>query len=453
MTSSNEDQTGHDFTRVPPQDLDAERAALGSMALARSAVLDVVDAIDGIKQPFYLPNHETIFNTMLTLYANGQPLDPITLTNQLNKQGDLARIGGASYIHTLVNSVPTAAHAQHYAEILRDLAILRAVIRVGTELVDMGFKARANHETAAQIIDSAAAKLQELTTAAKGGNESREWMLDRVVDAVLDEYDNPRDDVLPLPWTDLQSVAPMEPGDLVVVAGRPAMGKSLVLLGIGRHVAIKHRRGVIIASMEMSHVQMGQRLVAAEANVPLHALRSRTLSREQYAHVRQARERIRRSPLRIDDTPAVPVSRWRRRLRQLQAKNELPAALIVDYLQIAKAETKAQNRVIEVDSIAVGLKALAQEFKIVVIAAAQLNRVSEHRTDKTPTLSDLRESGGIENNANIVILLHREDYYDRESPRAGEFDFIVAKNRMGHNATVTAAWQGHYARIVSMEEA
>lgn len=448
-----EEPADYRFDRMPPADLDAERAVLGSMALARSAVLDVVEVIDGIKQPFSQPAHETIFNTMLALYAGGQPLDPITLANQLQQQGTLDKIGGASYLHQLVNSVPTAAHAAHYAEILRDLALLRAVITTGTELVQMGYQARHTHDTAAQIVDTAAANLQELTAAAKGGNESREWLLDRVVDAVLDEYDNPRDDVLPLPWADLQSVAPMEPGDLVVIAGRPAMGKSLVLLGIGRHVAIKHRRGCLISSMEMSHVQMGQRLVAAEANVPLHALRARTLSREQYAHVRQAREQIRRSPLRIDDTPAVPVSRWRRRLRQLQAKNELPAALIVDYLQIAKAETKAQNRVIEVDSIAVGLKALAQEFKIVVIAAAQLNRVSEHRTDKTPTLSDLRESGGIENNANIVILLHREDYYDRESPRAGEFDFIVAKNRMGHNATVTAAWQGHYARIVSMEEA
>ncbi len=453
MTYTDEDQTGYGYDRTPPADLDAERAVLGSMALARTAVLDVVDVIDGIKQPFHEPNHETIFNTLLALFANGQALDPITLTNQLQKQGDLTRVGGPAYIHSLVNAVPTAAHAAHYAEILRDLALLRAVISTGTELVQMGYKARANHDTAAQIVDTAAAQLQELSGAAKGRGETREWLLDRVVDAVLDEYDNPRDDVLPLPWTDLQSVAPMEPGDLVVVAGRPAMGKSLVLLGIGRHVAIKHRRGVLISSMEMSHGQMGQRLVAAEAQVPLHALRARTLSREQYAHVRQARERIRRSPLRIDDTPAVPVSRWRRRLRQMQANNELPAALIVDYLQIAKAEVKATNRVIEVDSIAVGLKALAQEFKIVVIAAAQLNRVSEHRTDKTPTLSDLRESGGIENNANIVILLHREDYYDRESPRAGEFDFIVAKNRMGHNATVTTAWQGHYARVVDMEEA
>ncbi|QIP87598.1 replicative DNA helicase [Streptomyces sp. Tu 2975] len=437
--------------RVPPHDLDAECAVLGSMMLARNATLDVVEVVDGVKQPFYKPAHETIFNTMLALYAGGQPLDPITVTNRLQQDGSLERVGGGLYIHGLVNSVPTAAHATHYAEILRDHALLRAVIQTGTELVQMGYRAQAAHDTAAQIVDTAAANLQELTTAAKGGIESREWMLDRVVDAVLDEYDNPRDDVLPLPWADLQSVAPMEPGDLVVIAGRPAMGKSLVLLGIGRHVSIKHRRGVLIASMEMSHVQMGQRLVAAEARVPLHGLRARTLDRQQYAAVREARERIRRSPLRIDDTPAVPVSKWRRKLRQLQAKDELPAALIVDYLQIAKAETKAQNRVIEVDSIAVGLKALAQEFKIVVIAAAQLNRVSEHRTDKTPTLSDLRESGGIENNANIVILLHREDYYDRESPRAGEFDFIVAKNRMGHNATVTTAWQGHYARIVDME--
>lgn len=451
MTTPEDTPPTYTFDRMPPADVDAERAVLGSMALARTAVLDVVEVIDGIKQPFSQPAHETIFNTMLALYAGGQPLDPITLSNRLHQQGDLDKIGGASYLHQLVNSVPTAAHAAHYAEILRNLALLRAVISTGTELVQMGYQARHNHDTAAHIVDTAAGNLQALTAAAKGGTDSREWMLDRVVDAVLDEYDNPRDDVLPLPWTDLQTVCPMEPGDLVVIAGRPAMGKSLVLLGVGRHVAIKHRRGVLIASMEMSHVQMGQRLVAAEAEVPLHALRGRTLSRTQYAMVRQARDTIRRSPLRIDDSPAVPVSKWRRRLRQLQAKNELPAVLIVDYLQIAKAETKAQNRVIEVDSIAVGLKALAQEFKIVVIAAAQLNRVSEHRTDKTPTLSDLRESGGIENNANIVILLHREDYYDRESPRAGEFDFIVAKNRMGHNATVTTAWQGHYARIVEME--
>lgn len=448
MTTYAEDSTT--FDRTPPMDIDAEQAVLGSMALARTAVIDVVDVLDGIKKPFYRPAHETIFDTMLALYANGQPMDPITVAHQLQQAGVLEKVGGRNYIASLVNSVPTAAHAGHYAEVLRNKALLRAVIETGTRLVQMGFEAQADHDTAAEIVDAAASNLQELTAAAKGGNDSREWLLDRVVDAVIDEYDNPRNDVLPLPWADLQSVAPMEPGDLVVIAGRPAMGKSLVLLGIGRHVAIKHRRGVLIASMEMSHVQMGQRLVAAEAHVPLHHLRARTLDRQQYAAVRTARDTIRRSPLRIDDSPAVPVSKWRRRLRQMQAKDELPAALIVDYLQIAKAETKAQNRVIEVDSIAVGLKAIAQEFKIVVIAAAQLNRVSEHRTDKTPTMSDLRESGGIENNANIVILLHREDYYDRESPRAGEFDFVIAKNRMGHNATVTAGWQGHYAEIVDM---
>ena len=176
--TTHDDQTGYGFDRTPPADLDAERAVLGSMTLARAAVLDVVDVIDGIKQPFSQPAHETIFNTMLALYANGQPLDPITLTNQLLQQGVLDKVGGPAYIHTLVNSVPTAAHAAHYAEILRDHALLRAVITTGTELVQMGFQARTNHDTAAQIVDTAAAHLQELTAAAKGGNESREWLLD-----------------------------------------------------------------------------------------------------------------------------------------------------------------------------------------------------------------------------------------------------------------------------------
>lgn len=305
MTDHYDDQP---HERIPPHDIDAEQAVLGSMMLSRTAVLDVAEVVDGVKHPFYRPAHESIFDTMLALYANGQPLDPITVTNQLQHAGVLEKVGGRAYVSSLASAVPTAANAGYYAEVLRNKALLRAVIETGTSLVQMGYRAQADHDTAAEIVDAAASNLQELTTAAKGGNDSREWLLDRVVDAVLDEYDNPRDDLLPLPWADLQSVAPMEPGDLVVIAGRPAMGKSLVLLGIGRHVAIKHRRGVLIASMEMSHVQMGQRLVAAEARIPLHGLRARTLDRQQYALVREARERIRRSPLRIDDTPAVPVS-------------------------------------------------------------------------------------------------------------------------------------------------
>ncbi|MDX3229405.1 replicative DNA helicase [Streptomyces sp. ME19-01-6] len=440
--------------RVPPQDLDAEMCVLGSMLLSREAVLEVVDVISGLKEPFYRPAHETICDTILYLTVKGEPVDPITVADQLAKSGTLNKVGGRAYLHRLVQAVPTAANAGYYAEIVRNLALLRQVISVGTELVQMGYAARSTPEQAAEVLDGAAAKLQALTASVGSKNESREWKLDKILDHVMDQYDNPAGESLPLPWKDMQTGAPMEPGDLVVIAGRPGMGKTVALMEIARHAAIRHGRGVLVASMEMSNDQIGQRIIAAEAEVPLHHLRNRSLDLDQRAKVDQAIGHIFASPLRVDDTPARPVSQMRARLRQLQAENQLPAVLVVDYLQIAKAEGVTwQNRVGEVDSIAVGLKALAQEFKIVVIAAAQLNRALESRNDKTPTLADLRESGGIENNANIVILLHREDYYLKECARSGEFDFIVAKNRMGETFTFTAAWKGKQARIVDMARA
>ncbi|MEV3846886.1 replicative DNA helicase [Streptomyces microflavus] len=439
------------FTRRPPCNIDAEQAVLGSMMLAPNMIIDVVEELGGVAAPFYRPAHETIFNSLLTQFANGRGVDPITMANYLQHSGDLDRVGGAPYLHTLVQSVPTAANATYYAEILRNLALLRAVIVTGTDLVQMGYQAAVDAGQAAEVVDGAAAKLQQLVANVEGGADSREWQLDRVVNAVLDEYNNPTNNNLPLPWADMEVSAPMEPGDLVVVAGRPGMGKTIILMEIARHVAIRYRRAVLVASMEMSHLQIGQRIVAAEAEVSLHELRARLLDEKQMSRVHEARTKMAGSPLHIDDTPTVPVAKWRQRLRQLQAKNQLPDVLVVDYLQIAKAEAKAGgNRTGEVDAIAVGLKALAQEFQIVVIAAAQLNRVSEQRSDKTPTLSDLRESGGIENNANIVVLLHREDYYNKESPRSGEFDFIIAKNRMGKTCTITAGWKGHQSRVVDM---
>lgn len=434
------------FERVPPHNLNAEQSVLGGMLLSRNAILDAIETVG--PEDFYRPTHATIYDTILELTALGDPVDPLTVTAKLRKDGDLDRIGGPGYLHACVHAIPTAANTAYYATIVRDLAMLRRVVETGTELVQLGYAGRHSPEQAADVLDAAAARLQALTRAAGVQGESREWLLEKVIADVLDDYDHPKGDNLPLPWRDLTAKAPMEPGDFVVIAGRPAMGKTVVLMEIARHVAIRHGRGVLVASMEMGHRQLGQRILAAEAEVSLARIRARELDANEREAIDLAAGRIYRAPLRIDDTPAVTISKWRARLRQLQADGQLPAVLIADYLQIAKAEASAgANRTGEVDALSAGMKALAQEFQIVVIAAAQLNRGVELRPDKTPTMSDLRESGGIESNASIVILLYREDYYQPESTRAGEIDLIVAKNRMGTTGTVALVFQGRKARV------
>jgi replicative DNA helicase len=348
----------------------------------------------------------------------------------------------------------TAANTGYYAEIVRNMYWLRRIIEAGTSLVQLGYSGRTDEDGAKQALDAAATQLQGLLTAFGNKTDDREWPLGRVLATAISEYENPVSSALPLPWIDVQSCVSMEPGDLVVIGARPGMGKSVVLMDIARHVAIRHGMRVLVASMEMSHLQIGQRILSAEAAAPLHHIKGRYLEDATKTRMWNIARDIANADLLIDDRPGRTVSGWRTRLRQLQAEGRLPHLLVVDYLQITKAEMpKGSNRTIEVDSIAAGLKELAMEFQIVVIAAAQLNRALASRTDKTPTMADLRESGGSEANANTVILLHREDAYEKESPRSGEMDFVVAKNRQGASQVViTLAWQGHFARAVDMAE-
>lgn len=441
--------------RVPPNNTQAEQAVLGGMMLSRTAILDVAEVFDGVDDPFYRPAHATIFDTIVTLYAHGQPADPITVTSALVENGKIGLVGGAPYIHQCVREVMTAANSAHYAEIVRNMYWLRRIIEAGTSLVQLGYSGRTDEDGAKEALDEAASQLQALLSSFGNKTDDREWPLARVLATVISEYDSPTSNSLPLPWTDVQSCVSMEPGDLVVIGARPGVGKTVILMDIARHVAVRHGMRVLVASMEMSHLQLGQRFLAAEAKAPLHHIRGRYLDTASNERVRNTARSVAEADLRIDDRPSRTLSNWRTRLRQLQAEGQLPHLLVVDYLQIAKAETpRGGNRTGEVDALAAGLKELAQEFQIVVIAAAQLNRALTARTDKTPVLADLRESGGIEANANTVILLHREDVYEKESPRAGEMDFIVAKNRMGTSQVrITIAFQGHYSRAVDMAQA
>jgi len=434
------------FERIPPQDIHAEQATLGGMMLSADAITEVTDTLQAAD--YYRPAHEVIHDAILDLYRSGEPADPITVTGQLTKRGNLVRAGGPAYVSQLASLVPTSANAGYYAAIVRERAIARRLVEAGTRIAGMGYAAEGEPE---DLLDAAVAELQHLTDGMRRAADDRERTLDQMMEDYITEYDAGVATSLPLPYSDLEAALRAEPGDFIVVAARPGIGKTVVLMDVARHVAIVNRMPVIVSSMEMSHRQLTERILAAEARVPLHHLKNRTVSFDGREALDRAVARLAGSPLLVDDTPAVPLSKLRARLRRAAARGETPAVLVLDYLQIMRAETKAgTNRTGEVDSLARGLKVLAQEFRMVVIAAAQLNRQVETRPDKTPTLADLRESGSIEAEANAVVLLNRPDAYEKESPRAGELDLILAKNRQGVTATITVAFQGHYARAVDM---
>lgn len=433
------------FDRVPPQDLHAEAGALGGMLLSKDAIPDVHQHINA--RSYYKPGHGIIHDAILELWRKRQPADPITVTAFLTERGDIVRVGGPGTLHGIVNAVPTAANAEYYAQIVRERHIQRSLIETGTRLVQRGY----DTENPDSTLDAAVAELQQLTQELRRTSTSRERTLDEMLEEYLEDIETGVTDTLPLPYQDLEEVLKPEPGDFIVVAARPAVGKTVVLLDIARHVGIKNRMRARVASMEMSHKQLTQRILAAESRVSLHKIRHRQTTEYDDREIRSAIARLTGSPLVVDDSPAVPLSKLRGRLRQLAAMDQLPAVLCVDYLQIMKAETAAgSNRTGEVDSLARGLKELAQEFRMVVIAAAQLNRQVEQRPDKTPTMADLRESGQIEAEANSVVLLYRDEVYNKDSPRAGELDLIVAKNRQGPTASITVAFKSYLASAVDM---
>ncbi|MFI0901839.1 replicative DNA helicase [Streptomyces sp. NPDC020983] len=437
------------FERVPPQNLEAEQCVLGGMLLSKDQIGEVAET-GMVPEAYYRPAHSTIHAAIMDMYAKGDPVDPITLAAYLAKEGLSEKVGGAPYLHTLVNSVPTAANAVYYAEIVLERAKLRRLVEAGTRIVQMGYTAEGEVD---DIVAAAQAEMHAATQLTAGAGLERMENADDMLEEYLRSMDAPPPSRLPLPYIDLEAMLPMEPGDLVVVAARPAIGKSVVLLDIARHVAIKNRMTAFVSSMEMSRPQLMERIVAAESRVPLNRVKNRDYQDGDLERIAKGAKRIGGAPLWVDDTPAATIVQLRSRLRWFQGREMLPAVMLVDYLQIMKASGKrGQNRTGEVDEVSRGLKELAGEFGIIVIAAAQLNREVEKREDKKPMMADLRESGSIEADANAVILLHRPDAYDKEHERAGEMDLIVGKNRQGPTGTVTVAFQGHYARARDMAQ-
>ncbi|MFH8367976.1 replicative DNA helicase [Streptomyces sp. NPDC018031] len=442
---------GPSFERVPPQDLDAEQSVLGGMLLSKDAIADVVEVLKG--NDFYRPAHETVYQAILDLYAKGEPADPITVAAELTRRGEIARVGGASYLHTLVQSVPTAANAEYYAEIVHERAVLRRLVEAGTRITQMGYAADGDVD---EIVNKAQAEIYAVTEQ----RTSEDYLpLGDIMEGALDEIEaigsrSGQMSGVPTGFTDLDSLTNgLHPGQMIVIAARPAMGKSTLALDFARACSIKNNLPSVIFSLEMGRNEIAMRLLSAEARVALHHMRSGSMTDEDWTRLARRMPDVSAAPLYIDDSPNLSMMEIRAKCRRLKQRNDLQL-VVIDYLQLMQSggARRPESRQQEVSDMSRNLKLLAKELEVPVIALSQLNRGPEQRTDKKPMVSDLRESGSIEQDADMVILLHREDAYEKESPRAGEADLIVAKHRNGPTATITVAFQGHYSRFVDMAQ-
>jgi replicative DNA helicase len=595
---------GEGFERTPPHDVAAEQCVLGGMLLSKDAISDVIEVIRPVDH--YRPAHQLVHEAILDLYARGEPADAITVSNELARRGELGKIGGGPYLHTLIASVPTAANAGYYAKIVRERAILRRLVEAGTRIVQMGYT---GDSEADELVDRAQAEVYAVTDRRIAEDYHS---LSEIMPGALDEIEaigahGGAMTGVPTGFSDLDSLTNgLHPGQMVIIAARPAVGKALALdtplvtptgwtsmgdvrvgdelvggggkptrvvaateimhgrscyavefsdgevivadashqwltwtraaraggaegrvvtteeifrtqrcpgdgslpnhlvpltvppavrgerdwreivdvrvtltrpvrcvqvdsadhlylagrgmvpthnsalaLDFARAATIKHQLPTVMFSLEMGRNEITMRLLSAEARVPMHIMRTGQMSDDDWARLARRMSEVADAPLFIDDSPNMSLMEIRAKCRRLKQRHDLKL-VIIDYLQLMSSPKRTESRQQEVSEMSRSLKLLAKELEVPVVALSQLNRGPEQRTDKKPMLSDLRESGSIEQDADVVILLHREDAYEKESPRAGEADLIVAKHRNGPTATVTVAFQGHYSRFVDM---
>nr|WP_243752038.1 replicative DNA helicase [Leucobacter weissii] len=435
------------FERTPPYDLLAEQSVLGGMLLSKDAVADVTGLLRG--PDFYVPKHEVVYEAILSLYAQGEPTDAITVTDQLGKTGDLQRAGGAEYLHTVTSIVPTAANASFYAEIVAEKALLRRLVEAGTRITQMGY---AGEGEAIDLVNNAQAEIYAVT----GADQVDDYVpLSLAVEAAVHEIEQAQlhdGGMLGVPtgFTELdEKTNGFAPGQMIIIAARPAMGKSTLALDVARSAAVGAGATTVFFSLEMGRAEIAMRLLAAEASIPMQTLRKGQLDSRDFQKLAATQARVNEAPLFIDDSPNLTLVEIRAKCRRLKQRNDLKM-VVIDYLQLLSSGKKSESRQQEVSEFSRALKLLSKELEVPVVALSQLNRASEQRADKMPAISDLRESGSLEQDADMVILLHRESTYEKDHPRAGEADLILAKQRNGPTGTVTVAFQGHYSRFQDM---
>jgi replicative DNA helicase len=431
--------------RVPPHNVEAEESVLGALLLSREAI-GVVSEMSLQPSDFYKPAHRHIFDAIRSLYSAGAPADTVTVADELRRAGLLVEVGGAETLHELQNATPAISSAGHYAKIVQETALLRQLIYVAGDIAELAYS---EPDDVVKALDLAETKVfnvaeQRVTDSTRPIEE----LLPEVMDRLQENYD--RGDTITgvaTGYTDLDELlSGLQPGAFYIVGARPAMGKTAFGLGIASHVAMHSTKPVLVFSLEMAHQELTQRILASEARVDSTKIRTGKLAEADWAKIGKAIGRL-EVPLFLDDNPRVTVMEIRAKARRIKSRFGGIGLIVIDYLQLMGGNGGAENRQLEVSEISRNLKILARELETPIIALSQLSRQLEARADKRPMLSDLRESGSLEQDADVVMFLYRDEVYHADSPDKGSAEVIIAKHRAGPIGTKRLVFLGQYTRF------
>ena len=435
--------------KVPPHSIEAEQSVLGGLLLSPGAWDQVADIV--VESDFYREDHRLIFRAVSELHDNSRPTDAVTVTEWFESHGQTEMIDGGAYIGQLVDATPSAANILAYADIVREKSILRSLIEVGTEVAAGAYTSDGRDsqtllEDAERLIFAIADKGSRRGTGFVSVQDSIKEAIDRIQE--LHEQEGEITGVA-TGYKDFdQMTAGLHGSDLIIVAGRPAMGKTSFAMNIAEHAAIKHKVPVAIFSMEMSSLQLVMRLFASLGQIDMKSLRTGQLQENDWPKLTSAMNLLQKSHIFIDETPALSPSELRARARRLKREHDV-GVIVVDYLQLMAVPGTRENRATEIAEISRSLKALAKELHVPVIALSQLNRSLEQRPNKRPVMADLRESGSIEQDADLIVFIYRDEVYNPDTPEKGKAEIIIGKHRNGATGTVNLAFQGQWVRFVN----
>lgn len=435
--------------KVPPHDIEAEQAVIGSMLTDQEAVYAAIERLK--PEDFYREDNKQIYTAILNIYNKAEPIDIITLKAELSSMGKLDAVGGLEYIVELPEKVPTTANVDRYIKIVEEKSLLRNLIRAANEILSSGY---AQEDDVENIVDHAEKKIFDVMQ--KKSQKGYTTIKDVLVESFtkLEELYNQKEHITGVPtgFAELdKKTAGLHGSELILIAARPAMGKSAFALNIGSYAATRANVPVAIFSLEMSKEQVGNRILCSEALVDSNNVRTGELTDEELGKLAETSGELSQAPIYIDDTPGISVMEIRAKCRKLKLEKNI-GLVIIDYLQLIQGSGKTSSREQEIAEISRSLKILAKEIEVPVIALSQLSRAVEARPDHRPMLSDLRESGSIEQDADIVMFLYRDDYYNEDSEKKNIAEVIIAKQRAGSTGTVDLAWLGKYTKFANLEK-